>query len=158
MTFICFKFHTKMHLDVINFSHNIFVVKSKMVKLPFLLFATVLVCAFSTQALLHSCPYGYKLANNNCWPTCPKYFQDDGVYCRKPEAYARGVGHATMSLCETVHGVDACEPNNGLFYAMCRPGFRAVGCCVCSPTCPNGMKDMGGASCQKNSFPAHYSV
>ena len=39
----------------------------------------------------------------------------------------------------------------GLFIIpSARPGFRAIGCCVCSPRCPPGMTDIG-ISCQKQS-------
>ncbi len=36
-------------------------------------------------------------------------------------------------------------------YPKCQSGFHAVGCCVCSPTCPDGMNDIG-ISCGKNSY------
>jgi len=38
-----------------------------------------------------------------------------------------------------------------LYYPKCKDGFHAVGCCVCSPNCVNGMTDIG-VSCQKKSY------
>ena len=37
-----------------------------------------------------------------------------------------------------------------VMYPKCKEGFHNVGCCICSPTCPNGFTDIG-VSCQKPS-------
>jgi len=44
-----------------------------------------------------------------------------------------------------------CEKNGLLWYPRCRPGFHAVGCCVCSPDCPEGFRD-DGAFCAKPTY------
>ena len=36
-------------------------------------------------------------------------------------------------------------------YPKCRSGFKAFGCCVCTPQCPSGMTDIG-VSCAKRSY------
>jgi hypothetical protein len=98
-----------------------------------------------------------------CWQTCPSGFRDDGAYCFKPtESYGRGVGFPwkigdrafdlsnAKKRCEKKHGEDQCEKSGAIYYPKCKPGYRAIGCCVCSPRCPPGMTDIG-ISCQKQS-------
>lgn len=43
------------------------------------------------------------------------------------------------------------DKNGGLCYPKCSPGYYAVGCCVCSPSCPANTVDIG-VSCQKDSY------
>ena len=38
-----------------------------------------------------------------------------------------------------------------MWYPKCKEGFHAVGCCICSPNCQNGMTD-AGVSCTKKSY------
>jgi hypothetical protein len=56
-----------------------------------------------------------------------------------------------QSKCEGDHGAGNCEKNGALWYPKCRPGFHAVGCCVCSPNCPDGFHD-DGAFCGKPTY------
>lgn len=105
---------------------------------------------------------GWKGVGPVCWQRCPSGFRDDGAYCFKPEAYGRGVGFPwkigdkAFSLsnakkrCERKYGEDQCEKSGAIYYPRCKPGYRAIGCCVCSPRCPSGMTDIG-ISCQKQS-------
>lgn len=105
---------------------------------------------------------GWKGVGPVCWQRCPEGFRDDGAYCFKPKAYGRGVGFpwkvgdkafsltAAKKRCERKHGEGQCEKSGAIYYPKCKPGFRAIGCCVCSPRCPTGMTDIG-ISCQKQS-------
>jgi hypothetical protein len=52
--------------------------------------------------------------------------------------------------CENDHGRGNCEKDGAIVYPKCRANFHNVGCCVCSPNCPNGMNDIG-VSCAKTS-------
>ena len=93
-----------------------------------------------------------------CYQACPNGFRDDGLYCAKPEAYTRE-GFAwqggdpplpnysgPISRCEAKY--NSCEQWGAMIYPKCGEGFHAVGCCVCSPSCPSGFNDIG-VSCQK---------
>jgi hypothetical protein len=105
---------------------------------------------------------GWKGVGPVCWQDCPPGFRDDGAYCFKPEPYGRGVGFPwvvgdpAFSLknakkrCESKHGKGQCEKSGAIYYPKCKPDYRAIGCCVCSPRCPSGMTDIG-ISCQKQS-------
>jgi hypothetical protein len=105
---------------------------------------------------------GWKGVGPVCWQGCPSGFRDDGAYCFKPEPYGRGVGFPweigdpAFSLknakrrCEKKHGEGQCEKSGAIYYPKCKPDYRAIGCCVCSPRCPSGMTDIG-ISCQKQS-------
>lgn len=44
-----------------------------------------------------------------------------------------------------------CEKYGLLWYPKCPQGYHTVGCCLCSPDCPMGMKD-AGEQCQKRSY------
>ena len=87
-----------------------------------------------------------------CWSVCPAGFRDDGAFCAKPQSYGRGAGYALWNeqKCRDENG-GKCEKNGALWYPVCKPNFHAVGCCVCSPDCPPGMKDIG-VSCAKVSY------
>lgn len=94
---------------------------------------------------------------------CPPEFTDDGVAtCIKPQSYGRGAGYPwefgdeldrnnMFKRCEADHGAGLCEESGSVVYPKCRSGFHAVGCCVCSPSCPDGMNDIG-ISCGKKSY------
>lgn len=127
-----------------------------------------------------TCKSGYKGVGPVCWSTCPSGFRDDGAFCAKPKSYGRGAGRVPDVVCPSgfkQRGVGAAawcdngptwpwklktrsatitcrsneEKSGGLCYPQCRPGYHAVGCCVCSPNCPSEMKDIG-ASCAKKSY------
>mmetsp|Transcript_64123 Transcript_64123/g.88696 ORF Transcript_64123/g.88696 Transcript_64123/m.88696 type:complete len:263 (+) Transcript_64123:54-842(+) len=85
-----------------------------------------------------------------CWENCPDGFRNDGAYCAKPDAYGRGTGYTSKSKCKKKEHTD-CEKNGLLYYPKCRDSFHHVGCCVCSPSCPSDMHDIG-VSCHKNSY------
>jgi hypothetical protein len=105
---------------------------------------------------------GWKGVGPVCWQPCPSGFRDDGMYCFKPKPYGRGAGFPwkfgdrPFSLknakrrCERKHGKGKCEKWGAIYYPECRPGYRNIGCCICSPRCPAGMTDIG-ISCQKGS-------
>lgn len=97
------------------------------------------------------CRSGYKGVGPVCWQGCPRGFHDDGAFCRKPKAYGRGTGYALWhkKKCRKKHG--SCEKHGLLYYPKCRAGYRAFGCCICSPRCPAGMRDIG-ISCAKKSY------
>ena len=50
--------------------------------------------------------------------------------------------------CEADYGAGNCEESGLVVYPKCKPGFHAVGCCICSPDCPAGMKLMVGVQVQ----------
>ena len=105
---------------------------------------------------------GWKGVGPVCWQSCPSDFRDDGAYCFKPKSYGRGVGFPwkfgdrafdlskAKKRCESKHGEGQCEKSGAIYYPKCKPEYRAIGCCVCSPRCPPGMTDIG-ISCQKSS-------
>ena len=108
------------------------------------------------------CKKNYKGVGPVCWQSCPSGFRDDGAYCFKPRAYGRGVGYGVRwplewndknarKRCERDHGKGKCEKSGLIWYQKCKTGYRAIGCCICSPKCPSGMTDIG-ISCQKKSY------
>lgn len=107
------------------------------------------------------CRGGYKGVAFVCWQNCPAGYRDDGAFCAKPSPYGRGAGYpwkfgdglndnGMKKRCLKDHP-EGCEKNGLIFYPLCKPGFHAVGCCICSPDCPSGMKDIG-VSCAKDSY------
>jgi hypothetical protein len=38
-----------------------------------------------------------------------------------------------------------------MYYPKCKPNFHNVGCCICSPNCPSGMRD-SGILCHKSNI------
>jgi hypothetical protein len=107
------------------------------------------------------CPAGFTGVGPVCWQNCPPEYTNTGAHCLKPKPYGRGGGYpwkfgdslndsGMFSRCEGDNGRGNCEKNGLVVYPKCRAGFHAVGCCVCSPDCPAGMKDIG-VSCQKQS-------
>lgn len=130
------------------------------------------------QSLSASCSAGLEEQDGLCYPSCradekgvgpvcwqrncPKSFRDDGAFCAKPASYGRGGGYpwkfgdsmnldAARRRCEKRH-TGGCEKYGEIIYPRCAPGFAPVGCCTCSPVCPDGMKDIG-VSCAKKSRP-----
>ncbi|RHY20596.1 hypothetical protein DYB32_009998 [Aphanomyces invadans] len=75
---------------------------------------------------------------------------DIGVSCTKPAAYGRGAGYALWQedKCKNENG-GTCEKNGLMWYPQCKDGFHPVGCCICSPDCPDGTTD-DGAFCRKD--------
>jgi hypothetical protein len=108
------------------------------------------------------CRAGFKGVGPVCWQTCPPGYNDTGGHCLKPQAYGRGSGYAwqfgdplndsaMFKRCEAANGQGNCEKSGAIVYPKCRAGFKATGCCVCSPVCPSGTTDIG-VSCQKQSY------
>lgn len=95
------------------------------------------------------CAPGMKGVGPVCWSDCPAGFRDDGAFCAKPQPYGRGSGYAIWNeaKCRAENGGN-CEKSGAMWYPACKPGFHATGCCVCSPDCPAGLKDIG-VSCAK---------
>lgn len=86
-----------------------------------------------------------------CATQCPDGFGDTGLYCTKPSAYGRGAGYPLWQKdkCNQEHqDVGGCEKNGALYYPKCKANYHNVGCCVCSPNCPDGWSDIG-VSCKK---------
>lgn len=110
------------------------------------------------------CKSGYTGLAFVCWQDCPKGFRDDGAFCAKPAPYGRGVGFpwkfgdkafsldAARARCAKKHGRGNCEKSGQIIYPKCKPGYKNVGCCVCSPICPSGMGTDIGVSCTKKSY------
>lgn len=107
------------------------------------------------------CRDNYKGVSFVCWQNCPAGYRDDGAFCAKPAPYGRGAGYpwkfgdglndnGMRERCLKDHP-EGCEKNGAIFYPVCKPGFHAVGCCICSPDCPSGMTDIG-VSCAKDSY------
>ena len=80
---------------------------------------------------------------NMCKKNCPNGWASSSIDCFKPSSYGRGfgldfgtrVGHGILAQ-EKIHkGVS-------IAYPKCRNGFHPVGCCVCSPDCPAGSRNI----------------
>lgn len=101
-----------------------------------------------------ACKPGYTNEAGICWQDCPDGFRDDGALCRRAE-YSRGTGYALWDeeQCKKDNPEYGCEKSGLLYYPKCKPGYEAVGCCICRPTdtCPAGWKEVAG-SCQKDSY------
>jgi hypothetical protein len=111
-----------------------------------------------------TCPSGYTGAGPLCWQGCPSGYTDIGVSCQKPPAATceghgwqlgdsptwplEGWGNGARGRCEREHG-RGCYESGGLFYPHCPDGFTRITNNICSPGCPNGMRD-DGAYCAKN--------
>jgi len=98
------------------------------------------------------CKQGFSGAGPVCWQKCQPGFRDDGMFCYKPSPYGRGAGYPIWQedKCNKEHS-QGCEKNLAMWYPKCKPGFHAVGCCVCSPNCMEGQTDIG-ISCGKKSY------
>lgn len=108
------------------------------------------------------CRPGYSGAGPVCWQTCPHGFKDIGVSCTKPAAYGRGTGYPwkfgdplndrnMFKRCEHQHGRGNCEKYGAIVYPKCKSGYHAFGSNICTPICPDGMRD-DGAFCAKHSY------
>jgi hypothetical protein len=100
----------------------------------------------------NQCQDGYENIAGVCWQKCPAGFKDTGLDCLKPSSYGRGDGYWIWhkSKCQE-QNPQGCEKWGAMWYPKCASGFHNVDCCVCSPDCPAGMKDIG-VSCQKNTY------
>ncbi len=98
------------------------------------------------------CKPGYSRSGPVCWQDCPDGFINTSNECQKPKSYGRGAGFDKRKSCEDKHP-QGCDKNGLLFYPKCKDKFHAFDCCVCSPDCPDGMKDIG-VSCQKDKYAA----
>lgn len=84
-----------------------------------------------------------------CANKCPEGFRDDGLFCSKPGAYGRGIGYALWNEKKCIKkNPQGCEKHGLIWYPKCAPGYHNVGCCICSPNCPEGWTDIG-ISCKK---------
>lgn len=105
----------------------------------------------------NKCRSGYTGVAGVCWQNCPAGFTDTGAHCLKSQSYGRGDWSHTWALhnkgaCDEQNkAVGGCEQWGAFYYQKCKKGFKPVLCCVCSPECPPGMKDIG-VSCQKDSY------
>lgn len=94
-----------------------------------------------------------------CQQECPQGWGQTVAHCTKPSSYGRGEYANTWAdwnkdKCEAqakAQGKAGCEKWGAMWYHKCKPGFHAVGCCVCSPDCPAGMADIG-VGCTKNNY------
>ena len=108
-----------------------------------------------------TCKAGYKGVGPVCWGHCPAGWTDHGVGCTKPAPYGRGGGYpwqfgdalndsGMLGRCRAANP-SGCEMDGAIAYPTCKPGFRKIGCCICSPSCPEGFTDTG-ATCVKTSY------
>ena len=83
----------------------------------------------------------------DCHSVCPSGMDDQGLFCRRSE-YGRGAGYAWQpqemfgepgmkERCEKDHRKGNCEQYLAMWYPKCKPGYSAVGCCICRPAVPN---------------------
>ncbi len=99
------------------------------------------------------CQPGFHGTGLLCQKDCPAGFRDDGEYCAKPATYGRGVGYTfnnAKARCEqdNPQGCEQYTTPSDTWYPKCRDNFHNEGCCLCSPDCPAGMRDIG-VSCEK---------
>ncbi len=97
-----------------------------------------------------ACKSGHYGVGPVCWQHCPDRHTDLGVSCAKPKPYGRGAGHETRHNCEHKEHT-SCSKYLALWYPDCKDGFHHEGCCICSPSCPDGMRD-DGEFCAKGSY------
>ncbi|KXZ51351.1 hypothetical protein GPECTOR_13g839 [Gonium pectorale] len=90
------------------------------------------------------CSGGYDGRGPLCVQPCPERFKDLQAACGKPDVYGRGVGYPLWQAdrCRADHP-QGCDRWGLLYYPRCRDGFGAWGCCLCTPPCPDGMKELG---------------
>jgi hypothetical protein len=109
------------------------------------------------------CAAGMKRVGLDCHSVCPQGMRDDGLFCRAAE-YGRGGGYpwkfgdplnndGMLNRCRADGNPQGCEMNGAIAYPKCKPGYRAVGCCICRPEVPNcaalGMNQGVDLSCAK---------
>ena len=98
------------------------------------------------------CKPGFSGIVTKCVQECPPGWRNDGFFCAKPAAYGRGTGYAIWNEAKcNRENPGGCEKWGLNWYPKCKAGFHPVGCCLCSPSCPQGMTDIG-VSCQKSSY------
>jgi hypothetical protein len=91
----------------------------------------------SGDLCFRKCKKGYSGAGPLCLQNCPPQYTDTGNFCEKPLPYGRGPGFllSQKHLCKKESATRKCERFGELYYAKCKPGYHAVGCCVCTPNC-----------------------
>ena len=102
---------------------------------------------------------GYTMVAGVAWQQCPADFKDTGdtfVEARflRPCEYANTWADWNKDKCEAQaksQGKEGCDKSGAFWYHKCKKNFHAVGCCVCSPDCPAGTKDIG-VSCTKTAM------
>eukprot|EP00927_Polykrikos_kofoidii_P064385 TRINITY_DN5957_c0_g1_i1.p1 TRINITY_DN5957_c0_g1~~TRINITY_DN5957_c0_g1_i1.p1 ORF type:complete len:539 (+),score=64.60 TRINITY_DN5957_c0_g1_i1:52-1668(+) len=77
-----------------------------------------------------------------CVTKCPKGWSEHAWQCRNSE-YTRGVGYSywNKDACAR-ENPQGCEWHGSTYFPKCRPGYEAVGCCMCRPL-PFKCKDFG---------------
>lgn len=110
-----------------------------------------------SEALCYNkCPANSDGKGVQCVAKCPQGLRDDGAFtCLKQGEYGVGAGFAwngadgltdqgMFKRCEAASGgAGSCEKDGAIVYPKCRAGFQKVGCCVCSPICPQGFTNLG---------------
>jgi hypothetical protein len=87
---------------------------------------------------------------DKCTHVCPGGFRNDGLHCAKPDPIWRNnYSLLDWNLC-IAHNPQGCEQYGAFYYGKCTSGW-AIGCCLCTPGCPNGMTDVG-VSCEKKFY------
>ena len=108
---------------------------------------------FSGGLCYAKCRDGYASVGPVCWQKCGGFGRDDGAFCAKPKPYGRGGGRSIN--CGWRGCGRSCPSSKDQWglrcYPKCRQGYVNHGCCICSPRCPSGMKDIG-VSCAKKSY------
>ncbi len=131
-------------------------------------------------ALINKCHANEEAYGALCYPKCrdgyqaigcclcrqkvcpPEYRDDETAKCIKPASYGRGAGYpwkfgdslndkGMFRRCEASHGAGNCEKSGLIVYPKCRSRFQAVGCCICSPSCPAEMTSYE-TSCGKSTY------
>ena len=109
------------------------------------------------------CPANSQRFGFDCHSVCPSGMADQGLFCRVSE-YGRGAGYP-WELGDTPFSLDdargrctrdnpnGCEKSGEIIYPKCKPGYSAIGCCICRPVVPNcpalGMNPGIDLSCAK---------
>ena len=100
------------------------------------------------------CKENYTAVGAVCWENCPSGWKEDGVsFCLKPPSHKRTVEYALWDKekCESENS-NGCERWGLSYYPKCKENFHSVGCCLCSPDCPNGHESDIGKSCAKKPY------
>jgi hypothetical protein len=113
-----------------------------------------------TIPLKKPCPANMRDDGTSCWldtrangvgtiplkRPCPANMRDDGISCWL-DTYGRGAGYTNwfetwdeqLKRCEKAEGKQ-CEWVGAIAYPKCKPGYKAVGCCLCEPDGGPGIK------------------
>lgn len=80
-------------------------------------------CYVKGLSVFPNCAEGFKKWGLECVRECPENFTDDGLFCRKPKGYSRGIGYPLWSKkkCEKEHP-EGCQKTGLLIYPLCKPG------------------------------------